>query len=99
MKTKDLQIDTLKSVGATQIIPEQWEDFIWTGLSEDAPFSWGDNNHTLVDAPSFKEALESVLDFHSDDEDYEKDIKEHRQAVYDILEYLEAEKIFVDLEQ
>jgi hypothetical protein len=96
MKTKELQIDTLKSVGVTQIIPEQWEDFIWTGLSDDAPFSWGDNNHSLVDAMSFKDHLESVLDFY--EEDYEE-IKQYRQAVIDTLSYLEAQNIYIDLEE
>lgn len=94
---KDLQIDTLKSVGVTQIIPEQWEDFIWTGLSDDAPFSWGDNNHSLVDAFSFGEHLDSVLDYYEDD--YSEQIKEYRQAVFDTINYLEANKIYIDLEE
>ena len=97
MKTKDLQIDTFKSVGVTQIIPEQWEHFIWTTLSDDAPFSWGDNNHSLVDAFSFGDHLDSVLDYHQDD--YEDDIKEYRQAVFDTINYLEANKIYIDLEE
>ena len=96
MNTKDLQIDTLKSVGVTQIIPDNWKDFIWTGLSDDAPFSWGDNNHSLVDAFSFGDHLESVLDFY--EEDYEE-IKEHRQAVFDTINYLESNKIYIDLEE
>ena len=97
MKTKDLQIDTLQSVGVTQVIPEQWEHFIWTALSDDAPFSWGDNNHRLVDAHSFLDHLDSVLDYHQDD--YEDVIKEYRQAVFDTINYLEANKIYIDLEE
>lgn len=97
MNTKDLQIDTLKSVGVTQIIPDDWKDFIWTGLSDDAPFSWGDNNHSLVDAMSFKNHLEDVLDYY--EEDYEEWIKDYRQAVFDTLSYLETKNIYVDLEE
>jgi hypothetical protein len=97
MKTKDLQIDTLQSVGVTQIIPEQWEDWVWTALSDDAPFSWGDNNHSLVDAFSFGDHLDSVLDYHQDD--YEDSIKEYRQAVFDTINYLNANKIYIDLEE
>jgi hypothetical protein len=97
MKTKDLQIDTLQSVGVTQIIPKEWEDWIWTGLSDNAPFSWGDNNHSLVDAFSFGDHLDSVLDYHQDD--YEDVIKEYRQAVFDTINYLEANKIYIDMEE
>lgn len=95
---KDLVIDTLKSVGVTQIIPDDWEDWIWTGLSDGAPFSWGDNNHSLVDAFSFGNHLDSVLEC-QDDEDVQDTIKEHRQAIFDAINYLEANKIFIDLEQ
>ncbi len=96
---KDLQIDTFKSVGIEQIIPDEWKDWIWTSLSEGAPFSWGDNNHSLVHPFSVKDHLEDVLDFEiGDNEDVTNSINEHRQAVFDTLEYLEAENIFVDME-
>lgn len=97
---KDLQIDTLKSVGVTQIIPEEWHDWIWTSLSEGAPFSWGDNFHSLVHPFAFKDHLEDVLDFESgDDEEVTKSINEFRPAVFDTLAYLEAENVFVDMEE
>jgi hypothetical protein len=97
---KDLQIDTHKSVAVSQIIPEQWNDWIWTSLSENAPFSWGDNFHSLVHAFAFKDHLEDVLDYESgDDEDVTNSINEYRQSVFDILNYLEAENIFVDMEE
>lgn len=95
---KDLQIDTLKSVGVTQIIPEDWKDWIWTDLSDGAPFSWGDNNHSLVDAFSFGDHLDCILEY-KDDEDLEETIKKHRPAIFDTLNYLEANKIYIDLEE
>jgi hypothetical protein len=97
MNTKDLQIDTFKSVGVTRIIPEEWGDFIWTALSDNAPFSWGDNNHTLVDAFSFGDHLQSELDYLQDD--YEDVIKQYREAVFDTINYLHINKIYIDLEQ
>jgi len=95
---KDLQIDELKSVGVTQIIPEEWETWIWTELSDGAPFSWGDNNHSLVDAVSFGDHLDSILEY-KDDEELEETIKEYRPAITDTLNYLHANNIFIDLEQ
>jgi hypothetical protein len=95
---KDLQIDTLKSVGVTQVIPKEWENWIWTELGDGAPFSWGDCNHSLIDAFSFGDHLDSVLDS-QDDEDLEEKIKEHRPAIFDTLNYLHANNIFIDLEQ
>jgi hypothetical protein len=96
---KELQIDTLKSVGVTQIIPEEWEDWIWTSLSEGAPFTFGDNNHSLVDAMSFKDHLKDTLSCHYDDTELQDTIVEHKQSILDILDYLEANQIFVDMEQ
>jgi hypothetical protein len=95
---KDLQIDTFKSVGVTQIIPEEWGHWIWTAIGEDAPFSWGDCNHSLIDAFSFGDHLDSVLES-QDDEDMEETIKEHRPAIFDTLNYLEANKIYINLEE
>ncbi len=95
---KDLQIDELKSVGVTQIIPEEWETWIWTDLSDGAPFSWGDCNHSLVDAVSFGDHLDSILEY-KDDEELEETIKEYRPAITDTLNYLHANNIFIDLEQ
>jgi hypothetical protein len=96
-KMKDLHIDTLKSVGVTQIIPDDWKNWIWTELSDGAPFSWGDNNHSLVDAFGFGDHLDSILD--SQDEELQETIKEHRPAITDTLNYLFNHNIYVDLEE
>lgn len=93
---KELEIDTFKSVGVTQLIPDEWESFIWTGLSDGAPFSWGDNNHTLVDAMSFKIHLDNVLDLYGEEEEC---IEKHRQSVFDTLIHLQTRNIYIDLEQ
>lgn len=94
MKTEDLQIDTLKSVGVTQIIPEDWEDWIWTDLSDGAPFSWGDNNHSLVDALSFGAHLTLILAAQGNNES----VNEHRIPIMDTIKDLHKNNIFIDLE-
>jgi hypothetical protein len=95
---KDLPINTLKSVGVTQIIPEDWGNWIWGDLSDGAPFSWGDNNHSLVDAMSFGDHLDCILEYKDDDE-LEETIKEYRPAITDTLNYLQANNIYIDLEE
>jgi hypothetical protein len=34
----------------SDIVPENWRTWFYCLLSENAPFSWGDNNRTLVTA-------------------------------------------------
>jgi hypothetical protein len=96
---RDLQIDTLKAVGVTQIIPSDWNDWIWSELSDSATFSWGDNDHSLVDAVGFGDCLDIVLNSYQDDAELQETIKEHRSAIMDTIDYLEANKIYIDLER
>lgn len=95
--TKDLQIESFSCVGVTQIIPEEWETWIWTALSDGAPFSWGDNNHSLVDAAGFGEHLDKVLK--SSKSDFQDTISDRWPAITDTLNYLHANKIYIDLER
>ena len=37
-------------VEITSLVPEHWASWFYAVISEDAPFSWGDNNRTLVTA-------------------------------------------------
>ena len=41
-------------VEVTDIVPKDWPSF-WDIVSEDAPFTWGINNRTLVAASDFKD--------------------------------------------
>ena len=92
---KDLQINSIEYVGVWQIIPEEWNSWVWDALTEDAPFSWGDNIHSLVDPRDFANHLEFVLS--SDDVDYQS-MSEYKEAVFDTLNYLCAKQILIDLE-
>lgn len=41
---------TLEYIELSDLVPESWRDWFYGLISEDAPFSWGDNNRTLVTA-------------------------------------------------
>lgn len=60
MKT-DLNIITVQLVEATELIPAAWVAWFWGCISENAPFSWGDNNRSLVTACDFKQHCEARL--------------------------------------
>lgn len=90
----NLHIDTIRAVPASTIIPSEWKGWIWGSLSEDAPFSWGDNNHTLVDPFDFGDHLQRVLDIEGD----EFANSEEAKYVHQILKYMEENNLYVDLE-
>ena len=98
---KDLQPQTAKYVELSEIVPSEWETWFFNDLSENAPFSWGDNNRTLVDAGRFRDHAVDVLDWVQSEEPKDiifDDIQEHRPAFLDTLSYLEANQIYIDLE-
>lgn len=47
------KIKIVKYVSATALVPRLWKEWFWGEASEDAPFSWGDNDHTLVTGARF----------------------------------------------
>jgi len=89
-----IEVQTAKFVPVTSIVPELWKAWFYHEISEDAPFSWGDNNKSLVDALDFRHHVENVLDLHSEEEN----IKEDYQSFMDILTYLSQDRIYIDLE-
>ena len=91
---KDLLIEEVKHVAMSQVMPDDWHSWIFCAVSENAPFSWGDNNLSLVSAERFLNHLEDVLDLHDD----ENTIKEHKESVIDTLNYLSNKNIYIDLE-
>ena len=97
---KDLTIETAQFVEVSTIVPDTWKPWFFLHLSENAPFSWGDNDRTLVDAGRFMEHGLEILDFiHSEEEDdVVKHIDDYREAFIDTLKYLEAKNIYIDLE-
>jgi hypothetical protein len=90
----NIEVQTAKFIPVSDIVPESWKDWFFSAISENAPFSWGDNNRTLVDALDFRHHVENVLDIHSEEET----IEEHYQSFMDILTYISQDRIYIDLE-
>lgn len=59
-------------------VPDSLIDTFWEIISSDAPFSWGDNNRTLIAACRFLDHCKACFDkrlrehYHVKDEDWEK---------------------------
>lgn len=58
-------IKTCKFVEASDLVPPQWTTWFWCCISENAPFSWGDNSHSLVYASDFAEHCKDRLESQS----------------------------------
>ena len=56
-------IKTCEFLEVSDLIPEDWVRLgFWSLVSESAPFSWGDNNRTLVTASDFLQHVISIMD-------------------------------------
>jgi len=89
-----IEVQTAKFVPITSIVPESWKAWFYHEISENAPFSWGYNNRSLVDALDFRHHVENVLELHSEEEN----IKEDYQSFMDVLTYISQDRIYIDLE-
>lgn len=65
---KGITIHNTDFVEATELVPNEWQDWFWGLISENAPFSWGDNNRTMITASSFADHCENCLDTLCEDE-------------------------------
>ena len=95
-----MNIDKLKTITicpVSALFPDDWTDWIFDAISSDAPFSWGDNDHTLVDAEAFKDHLAYV--FSMQDKYLLEDINKHKDSIYNVLKKLGDLEVFVDLER
>lgn len=45
--------ETCEFIPASIVLPSGWASWFWEAFSENAPFSWGDNDITLVTAERF----------------------------------------------
>ena len=93
MKTKktkkiesELPIQTIKCIPVSYLIPVSMLALeVWEKISSDAPFSWGDNNHSLVSPIDFAVHCEEKLD----DIKYKKLLKKIRSIPQDV--YIDME--------
>ena len=71
-------------VAATSLVPRGWDKWFWSAISDNAPFSWGDNDHSLVNAQDFAKHCEERLD--------------DSWKVKRFLRRVRALKVYIDLE-
>lgn len=59
---KKLRVHSCEFVSATDLIPRSWDSWFGETISNNAPFSWGDNDRSLVTAADFADHCEQCLD-------------------------------------
>ena len=64
-----VKTETLKFIPITKIVPERWSGWFYDMLSSNAPFTWGDNNRSLITATRLADHAESVFEGAGDDYD------------------------------
>ena len=58
---RNVAVRATEFVEACELVPRKWDNWFWVAISENAPFSFGDNNRTLIDAQFFASHCEDVL--------------------------------------
>lgn len=88
-----LQRKTCEFVEASDLVPTEWTPWLWSRISEDAPFSWGDNNRSMVCACDFRRHCEDRLLDASDEEDVpQEDIDQFLERLRELGD------LYIDLE-
>jgi hypothetical protein len=60
--SKKIKVQTCEFVSATDLVSRSWDCGFWETISDNAPFSWGDNNRSMVTASDFANHCEQKLD-------------------------------------
>ena len=58
---RKIPVRVTEFIEATDLVPESWGEWFWGTISENAPFSWGDNNRTFVTAEVFADHCENRI--------------------------------------
>lgn len=95
MSKSEYPISSLHYVNLSDIVPENWKDWFYTGISTDAPFSWGDNNYTLVDGERF---LDHAIECIEMEESYLDEDFAEKKLFLDVLKDIATSNIFINLE-
>jgi hypothetical protein len=86
-------VENCAFVPVSKIVPRETNEWFFEALSENAPFSWGDNDRTMISAPRFLiRALEVV------EGSEESGREEFGEQLVRSMEALEKENILIDLE-
>lgn len=58
--SKKIKIETCRFVPVTSIVPKNWWYWFYEAISDNAPFTWGDNNRSMVDVQTFLNHCDAV---------------------------------------
>ena len=58
-----MNTNTITFVHATDLIPDSWNHWFWSELSESSSITFGDNDYSLINVERFQNEFERVLDF------------------------------------
>lgn len=58
-------IKTCQFVEANELVPPDWTPWFWSAVSENAPFTWGDNNRSMITAIDFAIHCEEALEVYA----------------------------------
>lgn len=87
-------------IAVTDLLPKSWQPEIFEILSGDAPFSWGDNNRTLISIERFRDHIEDCFDAFiaiDDDPELVGPLRDEYNAFIDLLGIL-PHWLYVDME-
>jgi hypothetical protein len=80
-------------IAVTDLVPEDWRGWFWGLISDSAPFSWGDNNRTMVTASRFYDHCKDRLDDPEDFDITQEDVDAFLEKIEDL-----GETMYIDLE-
>jgi len=87
-----MKINTVNYVDATDIIPKDWNHWFWASLSESSTVTFGDNDHSLINAERFLFELENIIDNY--EEFYtEEQVNSIKETIADLIE----KDVYIDL--
>jgi hypothetical protein len=84
-------------VEASSVVPKAWGPWLWSLVSDDAPFTWGDNNRSMVTANRFREHLSCCLDLLDPDELSNMGVTREELDIY-LISLDELGETYIDLE-
>lgn len=58
-----MNTNTVTFIHATDLIPESWNDWFWSDLSDSSNITFGDNDYSLINAERFQDEFDKILDF------------------------------------
>lgn len=66
--SKRAKVHNCQFVHSTDLVPRQWDNWFWGAISSNAPFTWGDNNRSMITVQRFADHCEGWLKVFSEAE-------------------------------